>query len=149
MIDIDFSKPVDEVRANIGDPLAEFVTDGTITSALTKYKNDVNKTSIAVMQVMLAYFATQADRERTDQEEVYFTNLYERYKDLYKDLKKRVGQKVAAGIIIGGVSLTKKNEVICDPDIVQSYNFTDWHDINIQSDINRLYEETINRSYPI
>lgn len=144
MIDIDFTQPIDQVRANIGDPSTEFVTDGTITSALTKYNNDILKTSLAVMELMLTAFATLADRSREGQVEVYYTNLFERYKVRFEDLKKQNSYKFGVPIIIGGVSLAKKNEVYADADMFTGYLMQDWNDIMLKD--NNLYDEVINRS---
>lgn len=144
MIDIDFNNPVDRVRAVIGDPNTEFVTDSTIISALAKYNSDIDKASLAVMEVMLKAFATLADREREGQLEVYYTKLYERYKDSYDDLKRTVGQKKAIPIIIGGTSLSAKNEIFTNPDLFTGYLMQDWNDIMLSE--NRLYEEVIEKS---
>lgn len=145
MIDIDFTNNVDLVRAKIGDPLGEHISDATINSALTKYSNDLLLASLACMELMLNAFALLADRERVDQVEVYYTNLFERYKSRFDDLKRERGYKKAIPIIIGGTSLTKKSEIFCDEDMFTSYMQTDWHDIML--DNNHLYEQILDRVY--
>jgi len=145
MIDIDFTNNVDLVRAKIGDPNTEYVTDATINSALTKYGNNVITASIVVMELLLNAFATLADREREGQVEVYYTYLYERYKDRYEDLKRQQGYKKAIPIIIGGTSLQKRNEIFCDEDMFTGYLQSDWHDIMLAN--NHLYEQVLDRDY--
>lgn len=143
MIDIDLNNPIDEVRANIGDTSSEFVTNVTIQSALDKFSGDVNKASVLVMGWMLTAFSTLADREREGQVEVYYTNLFERYKQRLDDLKKSFGYKKAVPIYIGGVSLKEKNKNVESLDSLSMYELPDWHSIQIGN--KTLVELTLQR----
>lgn len=131
MIDIDLNDPIGEIRALIGDPSSEFISDATIISAIDKYDSDILKASMALMSLMLTMFSTFADREREGQVEVYYTKLYERYKDRYDDLKKKAGMKKAVPIYIGGTSVKAKSKVIEDLDSFSMYQLPDWHGLQL------------------
>lgn len=131
MIDIDLTEPIGEIRANIGDPQEEFVTNATLISALAKCEGNILNASIIVMQMMLTAFSTLADRERAGQVEIYYTQLYERYKKQFDDLKKKLGYKKAVPIYIGGTSLKAKNTAVESLDAFSMYQLPDWHDIQL------------------
>lgn len=143
MIDINLNEPVDEVRALVGDPQIEFVTDSTILSALHKYNMDLGKAAIAIMSLMLTAFSTLADREREGQVEVYYTSLFERYKKRFEDLKRERGFKKAIPIHIGGTSLKEKNKNIEALDTLSLYQLPDWHSIQVGH--KTLVEQEIHR----
>lgn len=121
MIDLNFSDPVDIVRANIGDPNGEFITDNSILSSLSLNNDDVVKSTIQVMEAMLSYFLTQAELERTAMVEYEYKKLYERYKSRLQEFQDKYASKYTSGIIIGGVSIKEVNEVNSNDD-----NFTVW-----------------------
>lgn len=143
MIDIDLNDPVDQVRAAIGDPLEEFVSDATIISAIAKFNSDLDKASLAVMAMMLTAFSTLAEREREGQVEVYNTSLFERYQKRYNDLKAAIGRKKTVPIYIGGTSLKIKNKNVESLDAFSMYQMPDWH--NIQVGNKTLLEQEIHR----
>ena len=126
MIDIDYSNTLNLVRANIGDPKSEYVTDGTINSALSQVGNDTDKASILVMETMLTWFATLADSEKVDQVQVDYRNLYEKYKSLLDDFKAKLSAKTRIPIIFGGTSLEEKNRVNDDLDSFRPFDLPDW-----------------------
>lgn len=142
LIDINFSNPLHLIRAAVGDPASEFVSDNTILSAYTTSNNDIDLASLKVVNLMCNAFATLADREREGGVEVYYTKLYERYTKLKDDMKKKVGYKSpTAGIIIGGVSLAEKNAVWEDVDAFTSYHMAQWHEYMLEE--NRLYNNLV------
>lgn len=132
MIDLDFSSPLDQVRLNIGDPDASWVSDNTINSALVAFNNNVNSSSVAVMEALVTYFATLADREREAQVEVYYTKLYERYKNRLDEFKSGDATTIPSNkafmpIIIGGVSRSQKEAVRNLDDGFTMYDLAHWH----------------------
>lgn len=132
MIDLDFSSPFDQVRLNVGDPNGDFASDSTISSALVAFNNNVYNASIAVMEAMLSMFSTYADREREGQVEVYYTKLYERYKDrldAFKagDVTITPSTKAFMPIIIGGVSRSQKEAIRAVDDNFSMYDLANWH----------------------
>jgi hypothetical protein len=129
MIDIDFSTPIGQVRAKIGDPTLDIITDNTITSALDVSGNDVDKASLLLMRMVVRAFATMADREREGQVEVYYTTLYERYKQELKEMERNMGAKYGIPVIIGGTSLEQRNKVIGNPDTINVYDIPAWDEI--------------------
>ena len=144
MIDIDFTNPVHQIRAAIGDPNTEFVTDATILSALATSSSDQDIAALKVVNLMCNAFSTLADREREGGVEVYYTNLYERYTKLKDGLKKKIGYKSpSAGIIIGGVSSSEKNKIWEDVDKFTMYHMAEWHTIMLEE--NRLYNNLVER----
>lgn len=144
MIDIDFTNPVHQIRAAIGDPNTEFVTDSTILSALATSNSDQDIAALKVVNLMCNAFSTLADREREGGVEVYYTNLYERYTKLKDGLKKKIGYKSpSAGIIIGGVSNSEKNAIWEDVDLFTTYHMAQWHEYMLED--NRLYNNLVER----
>ena len=139
MIDIDFTDELGNIRAIIGDPQSEFVTDATIISALAKFGSE-EKAALVIMEMMVAAFATYADREREGQVEIYYTQLYDKYKNLLDDYKKTFYGKKCIPIIIGGVSLKQKADNIEDSDFFNSYDMSQWHELMLNR-YNKLYED--------
>lgn len=133
MIDIDLQDPLGIVRANVGDANSEFVSDGTINSALATVDGDVNKASLIIMDMMLTAFSTLAEREREGQVEVYYTRLYERYKDRYSSLKRELGFKKAVPIFIGGTNYTDKKKIMETKDAFSLYQLPDWHNLQLSN----------------
>ena len=131
MIDLDLNDPIGEIRALIGDASGEFVSDTTIISALAKFDGDIAKTALLVMSLMLTGLSLLADREREGQIEVYYTKMFERYKQRYDDLKAQFGRKKAVPIYIGGTSLKVKNTVVEDLDNFSLYQMPDWNSIQM------------------
>jgi len=131
MIDLDLNDPIGEIRALIGDASGEFVSDTTIISALAKFDGDIAKTALLVMSLMLTGLSLLADREREGQIEVYYTKMFERYKQRYDDLKAQFGRKKAVPIYIGGTSLKVKNTVVEDLDNFSLYQMPDWSSIQM------------------
>lgn len=131
MIDLDLNDPIGEIRALIGDASGEFVSDTTIISALAKFDGDIAKSALLVMSLMLTGLSLLADREREGQIEVYYTKMFERYKQRYDDLKAQFGRKKAVPIYIGGTSLKVKNTVVEDLDNFSLYQMPDWNSIQI------------------
>ena len=129
MIDIDFSTPIGQVRAKIGDPTLDIVTDNSITSALAASNNDIDKASLLLMRMIVRAFATMADREREGQVEIYYTKLYERYKQELKELERSVGSKYGIPVYIGGTSLEERNVNLNDPDLFTVYDIPAWDQI--------------------
>lgn len=138
LIDIDFNNPLDQVRAMVGDPRSEFITDNAINSALVKTNNDVIKASLLVMDLMVNTLALLADREREGQVEVYYTKAFERYSKLYDNLKKESRFKLSAGIYINGTSKSAKEAVRDKSDNFSMYHLADWHNSNLSN--KSLYE---------
>lgn len=131
MIDLDLNDPIGEIRALIGDASGEFVSDTTIISALAKFDGDIVKAALLVMSLMLTGLSLLADREREGQIEVYYTKIFERYKQRYDDLKAQFGRKKAVPIYIGGTSLKVKNTVVEDLDNFSLYQMPDWNSIQM------------------
>ena len=132
MIDLDFSSPLDQVRLNAGDPDASWISDNTINSALVAFNQNVYNASVAVMEAMVTYFATLADREREAQVEVYYTKLYERYKSRLDEFKSGDAtitptNKAFMPIIIGGVSRSQKEAIRSVDDNFSMYDLAHWH----------------------
>lgn len=134
MIEIDFSTPIGQVRAIIGDPAPDIISDESIQSALDVSDSDVEKAALLIMRMLVRAFATMADREREGQVEVYYTKLYERYKQELKDLEGKLRAKKAIPIIIGGVSLEQRNKVWSDSDTTSVYDIDAINDIMIRVD---------------
>lgn len=133
MIEIDFSTPIGQVRAIIGDPSPDIISDNSIQSALDVNNDDVGKASIMIMQMLVRAFSTMADREREGQVEVYYTKLYERYKQELKDLERKLGAKKGIPVIIGGVSLEERNKVYSDVDTTNVYDQDAINDIMLRA----------------
>lgn len=129
MINIDFSTPTGQVRAIIGDPEPDIVSDTSITSALSVSGNNVDKAALLIMRMLVRAFSTMADREREGMVEVYYTKLYERYKAELKEMERKQGSKFGIPVIIGGTSLEERNKVISDPDVINVYDIPAWDDI--------------------
>ena len=129
MIDIDFSTPIGQVRAKIGDPTLDIITDNSINSALTASNDDIDKASLLLMRMIVRAFATMADREREGQVEIYYTKLYERYKQELKELERSVGSKYGIPVYIGGTSLEERNVNLNDPDLINVYDIPAWDQI--------------------
>ena len=130
MIDLDFATPTDQVRLNVGDPDMQWVTDNAINSALNAFNNNVFNASVAIMQAMLSMFATKADREIEGQLQVYYSKLYERYKDRLHQFKTSdtpSTNKSFMPIIIGGVSRSEKQTVRANSDNFSMYDLANWH----------------------
>lgn len=132
MIDLDFATPTDQVRLNVGDPDMQWVTDNAINSALNAFNNNVFNASVAIMQAMLSMFATKADREVEGQLQIYYSKLYERYKDrldVFKagDATITPSNKAFMPIIIGGVSRSEKQAVRANTDNFSMYDLANWH----------------------
>ena len=132
MIDLNFATPVDQVRLNVGDPDIQWVTDNTINSALNAFNNNVFNASVAIMQAMLSMFATKADREVEGQLQIYYSKLYERYKDrldVFKagDATIAPSNKSFMPIIIGGVSRREKQTIRANTDNFSMYDLANWH----------------------
>jgi hypothetical protein len=132
MLDIDFSSPLDQVRMNVGDADSTVVSDNMINSALVAFNNNVYMASVAVMGVILTEYSRLADREREGNVEVYYTKLYERYKDRFEEFKRAGGStnpsnKAFMPIIIGGVSRTQKDAIRNVADNFSMYDLAHWH----------------------
>jgi hypothetical protein len=142
MIDIDFSTPIGQVRAKIGDPTIDIITDNSITSALTASNDDIDKASLLLMRMIVRAFATMADREREGQVEIYYTKLYERYKLELKELERSVGSKYGIPVYIGGTSLEDRNANLNDTDLFNVYDIDAWNDLmltELQKKLEVLY----------
>ena len=130
MIDLDFSSPLDQVRLNVGDPDSKFVSDNTINSALTVCNSNIYNASIMVFEIMLSFFSTCPDREMEGQVQVYYSKLYERYKDRMEAFKAKGSpspQRAFLPIIIGGVSRTEKETIRDNNDNFSMYDLAHWH----------------------
>ena len=133
MIDLDFTNPVDAVRATIGDPDSEFVTDSTILSALSVYNSVILAASLAIMELLCTKFATLADKEKVGEIEVYYTKLFERYRQRIQDVKDGSAgsvtptSKAFMPIIIAGTSKAEKYARVTD-DSFSMYEQADWHE---------------------
>lgn len=123
MIDLDFTDNVDIVRTNVGDPEGIYVSNQSIQSALVKSNDDVIKATILVMEAMLSFFLTQADKTRTGQVEYEYKKLYERYKSRLQEFQDKYASKYTSGIIIGGTSLKEINRVNSDSDRFTMWDF--------------------------
>lgn len=144
MIDINFIDKNSLVRANIGDATGEFVSEETITTALLSVDNNVNKASVLVMEAMLTWFSTLAEKEIVDEVEVTYGNLYNKYKVVLDNFKSKVYAKNRIPILIGGVSLEEKNRINEDLDTVSPFDYSDWDRL-----VNRtkLFSEDENPNY--
>ena len=132
MLDLDFSSPLDQVRLNVGDADSSVVSDNMINSALAAFNDNVYMASIAVMGAILTHYSKLADREREGNVEVYYTKLYERYKERFEQFKKDGGStnpsnKAFMPIIIGGVSRSQKEAVRNTEDGFTMYDLAHWH----------------------
>lgn len=132
------------MRANIGDATGEFVSEETITTALLSVDNNVNKASVLVMEAMLTWFSTLAEKEIVDEVEVTYGNLYNKYKVVLDNFKSKVYAKNRIPILIGGVSLEEKNRINEDLDTVSPFDYSDWDRL-----VNRtkLFSEDENPNY--
>jgi len=144
VIDINFIDKNSLVRANIGDATGEFVSEETITTALLSVDNNVNKASVLVMEAMLTWFSTLAEKEIVDEVEVTYGNLYNKYKVVLDNFKSKVYAKNRIPILIGGVSLEEKNRINEDLDTVSPFDYSDWDRL-----VNRtkLFSEDENPNY--
>lgn len=145
MIDIDFANPLDQVRLNVGDVDSEWLSDSTINSALVAYNNNVNSASIALFEALCTYFATQADKQQVGEVQLYYTKLYERYKERLDDFKNTGGgvvptEKAFMAFIIGGTSKSKKQAIYNNADNASMYDLADWHNRHLG---NNTLEEMI------
>ena len=153
MLDIDFANPLDQVRLNVGDIDREWLSDNTINSALVAYNNNVNSSSIALFEALCTYFATLADREVVGEVQVYYTKLYERYKERLADFKDTGGgvvptSKAFMPIIIGGVSRSQKESVLSNSDAFSMYELADWHMRRLNNNsIYELIEQDLQNAY--
>lgn len=133
MIDLDFTNPVDAVRATIGDPESEFVTDSTILSALSVYNGTILTASIALMELLCTKFATLADKEKIGEVEQYYNKLFERYRQRLQDVKDGSAGSIAPTskafmpIIIAGTSKAEKYARVTE-DSFTMYEQADWHE---------------------
>ena len=143
MIDIDFTNPIDKVRINIGDVDREWVSDGTINSALTAFSENLFTTSVALMEMLKVKFATLADEEQVGELKVKYTKLFERYSQVLDEFKAGTGggivtPKAFMPIIIGGTSKSAKKAIYDNADAFSMYDLADWH--NLQVGNKSLYE---------
>lgn len=138
MLNIDYNDAESIVRSNIGDPTGIYVSNETIDSALTKYNGDVVKASILIMETMLTWFSTQADMSKTDEVEYRYLKLFERYKSRLQEFKSENASIKRVPILIGGTSLSDKNNVHNDSDSFTSYDMDAWQTV-VQK--NRLEED--------
>ena len=132
MIDINYNDPTSVVRSNIGDPNKRYVSDNTITSALTKNDGNIDKASILIMETMLTHFSIQADESRTDDVWYKFTKLYERFKSRLDEFKNSNSSKHGIPIIIGGTRISEKNAVVQDIDSFLPHLLDDWRTLQEQ-----------------
>lgn len=152
MLDLDFSSPLDQVRLNVGDADSSVVSDNMINSALAAFNDNVYMASIAVMGAILTHYSKLADREREGNVEVYYTKLYERYKERFEQFKKDGGStnpsnKAFMPIIIGGVSRSQKEAIRESADSFSMYDLANWHSESLgYRSLNELYE---NENYPL
>jgi hypothetical protein len=133
LIDIDFNNPLDQVRAMVGDPSSEFISDNAINSALVKTNNDVTKAALLVMDLMVNTLCLLADREREGQVEIYYTKAFERYSKIYDNLKKESKFKLSAGIYINGTSKSNKESIRKLTDKFSAYDMADWHNKSLSN----------------
>lgn len=147
MIDLDFTNPIHQVRMTVGDTDKEFLSDATIVSALQSFNMVVSNTSIALMEILCTKFATLADKEKIGELEVYYTKLFERYKERLDDIKKTGGggvtpsNKAFMPIIIAGTSKAEKYARVTD-DSFTMYEQADWHERMLER-YPSLYEQII------
>lgn len=150
MLDLDFSSPLDQIRMNVGDAGSTLVSDNMINSALVAFNDNIYMASIAVMGVILTHYSTLADREREGNVEVYYTKLYERYKDRFEQFKKDGGStnpsnKAFMPIIIGGVSRSQKETNRQLTDGFSMYDLAHWHSESLGNrSLYELYSDEMN-----
>lgn len=137
MIDINYDDDTNIIRANIGDPKKQFVSDDTINSALTKYDGDIIQASILIMETMLAWFSTLADESKTDAVEYKYNTLYNRYKAKLQEFKIENSKSANIPIIFGGTTLSSKNIVADDEDGFNMFMQEDWLTLKLNQS---LYE---------
>jgi len=152
MLDLDFSSPLDQIRMNVGDADSSVVSDNMVNSALVAFNNNVYMASIAVMGVILTHYSKLSDREREGNVEVYYTKLYERYKDRFEEFKRAGGStnpsnKAFMPIIIGGVSRSQKEAVRQSNDAFSMYDLANWHSESLG--YRSLYEIYVDENYPL
>ena len=143
MIDIDFTNPIDKVRINIGDVDREWVSDGTINSALTAFSENLFTTSVALMEMLKVKFATLADEEQVGELKIKYTKLFERYSLCLDNFKAGTGggtvtPKAFMPIIIGGTSKSAKKVIYDNADAFSMYDLADWHSLQVGN--KSLYE---------
>ena len=133
MIDLDFTNPVHQVRATIGDPDSEFVSDSTILSALSVYNSVVLTASLALMELLCTKFATLAEKEIIGELQVHYTKQFERYRQRIQDVKDGSAgsvtptSKAFLPIVIVGTSKAEKYARVTD-DSFSMYEQADWHE---------------------
>lgn len=150
MIDVDFQNPHDQVRLNIGDPTGELASDNAVNSALVAFNNNVYNASLSLMGAILTMLATEADREREGQVEIYYTKRYERYAERVKEFKAGGSNtspttKAFMPIIIGGTSKSQKQAIRNDADSFSIYDLAHWHSESLgYKSVYEVYMEDIN-----
>lgn len=147
MLDLDFNSPIDQIRMNVGDADSTLVSDNMINSSLVAFNNNIYMATVAVMGVILTHYSKLADREREGNVEVYYTKLYERYKERFEEFKKSGGStnpsnKAFMPIIIGGVSKNKKETIRQNSDSFSMYDLANWHSESLgYKSLYELYED--------
>jgi hypothetical protein len=107
---------LNQVRLNIGDPDGALIADAVLSYLLATYDDDVNKVSIKAAEAILRDLAKLRD-ESVDEVYVKWSQTYEHYKQLYKDLLKSLGLSTDAGAFwFGGTSKQENCEFYDDVD---------------------------------
>lgn len=108
--------PLNQVRLNIGDASGELIADSVLSYLLTLHSNDVAIVSIKAAEAILRDLAKLRD-ESVDEVYVKWSQTYENYRKLYKDLLKDLGMSASAGAFwFGGTSKEENCEFYNNPD---------------------------------
>ena len=95
---------LNQLRLQIGDTDSEYITDGVLVYLLNENSNNVTSTAIKAVKIILADLAKLRD-ESVDEVYVKWSQVFDHYKEIYKNLIKSSGLSVDAGAFwFGGAS---------------------------------------------
>lgn len=105
-----------EVRLNIGDDDGSLLDDAVINAFLTIYDDNVRLTSLKCIDVIIADAAKLKD-ETTDEVSVKWSQIWEHYRQLKKDLISESGFALG-GVFFGGTLKTENDKYYDNPNNV-------------------------------
>lgn len=123
MINGDPNDPIYQVRMLIGDTEESEVGDNVIQFYLQANGNDIYKTSVVVLEVLLRHLSNYVS-EQVGEVRVSYEKVYEIKKAILEDLKNNSKYKGGASFVVGGISKSK----------MQSYrDDSDWNGSSVYS----------------